>query len=410
MQRMLAATPLSSGRSDLAHRTRAFNRPPDADQAAMLLAELATAPCAYSPVAADMPLTVYGAGNLGRLARDFLAVLGHKLVMVIDRDARRLAQEPSWSSVPLLGLDEAAEHAKDGLRIAVCVVTAPYVPIEQSLQQLGFEDIVPFYDLAESFRGVHPLSNGWFAAPLTAFDREKTTEVLARWDDDVSRAHYLQFLAWRRLREEWVFVAAPPLDCARFFIPEVAGVLNDDEYLLDAGAHDGSVSHAFMQHTKGAFRRIAAIEPDPANRARLEANLQSWLPADPRVTVYDCALAEAEGDALFHDGIDYASQLSQTGRMRVRTRPLDALGVSPTFIKLHLEGAELVVLKGAKRTLLEARPLIAATVYHNDDGIWRTASWLMETLADYRFLFRNHSWCGTGAVIYAIPHERIARR
>jgi FkbM family methyltransferase len=254
------------------------------------------------------------------------------------------------------------------------------------------------------------LSNGWFAAPLTAFDREKTTEVLARWDDDVSRAHHLQFLAWRRLREEWVFDAAPPPDCARFFIPEVAGVLNDDEYLLDAGAHDGSVSHAFMQHTKGAFRRIAAIEPDPANRARLEANLQSWLPADLRVTVYDCALAEAEGDALFHDGIDYASQLSQTGRMRVRTRPLDALGVSPTFIKLHLEGAELVALKGAKRTLLEARPLIAATVYHNDDGIWRTASWLMETLADYRFLFHNHSWCGTGAVIYAIPHERIARR
>jgi len=406
---MLAATPLSPGRSYLAHRARAFKRPPDADQAVMLLAELATAPCAYSPVAADVPLAIYGAGNLGRLARDFLAVVGHKLVMVIDRDARRLAQEPSWSSVPLLGLDEAAQHAKDGLRIAVCVVTAPYVPIERSLQQLGFEDIVPFFDLSESFRSVHPLSNGWFAAPLTAFDREKTAEVLARWDDDVSRAHHLQFLAWRRLREEWVFDAAPTPDCARFFIPEVAGVLNDDEFLLDAGAHDGSVSQAFVRHTKGAFRRIAAIEPDPSNRARLEANLQSWLPADPRVTVYDCALAEAEGDALFHDGLDYASQLSQTGRMRVRTRPLDALGVSPTFIKLHLEGAELVALKGAKRTLLEARPLIAATVYHNDDGIWRTASWLMETLADYRFLFRNHSWCGTGAVIYAIPHERVAR-
>ena len=94
--------------------------------------------------------------------------------------------------------------------------------------------------------------------------------------------------------------------------------------------------------------------------------------------------------------------------MRVRTRPLDALGVSPTFIKLHLEGAELVALKGA-RTLLAARPIVAATVYHNADGIWRTAAWLMETLTDYRFLFRTHSWCGTGAVIYAIPHERIAR-
>lgn len=409
MQRMLAATPLLFGRSHPAHRTRAFNRPLDADQAAMLLAELATAPCAYSPVAADMPLAVYGAGNLGRLARDFLAVVGHKLVMVIDRDARRLAQEPSWSSDRLVRPDEAAKLAKDGLRIAVSVVTAPYVPLERSLQQLGFEDIVPFYDLAESFRSIHPLSNGWFAAPLTAFDQEKTAEVLARWDDDVSRAHHLQFLAWRRLREEWVFNAAPPPDCARFFIPEVAGVLNDDEYLLDAGAHDGSVSHAFMQHTNGAFRRIAAVEPDPSNRARLEANLLSWLPDDARVKVYDCALAAEEGEALFHDGLDYASQLSPTGRMSVTTRPLDTLELSPTFMKLHLEGAELPALKGAHETLLANRPIVAATVYHNVDGIWKTPHWLMETLADYRFLFRNHSWCGTGAVIHAIPHERIAR-
>ena len=409
MHRMLAATPSSSSRSYLAHRARTFDRPPDADRAVMLLAELATAPCAYSPVAADVPLAVYGAGKMGLLARDFLAAVGHKLVMVIDRAAPRLAREPSWWSDPILSPDEAVKHAKDGLRILVCVVTSPYVPVERSLLQLGFKDIVPFYDLAEFFRNVHPLSNGWFAAPLTAFDREKTAAVLARWDDDVSRAHHLQFLAWRRLREEWVFDAAPTPNCVRFFIPEVTGVLKDDEFLLDAGTHEGSVSQAFVRHTKGAFRRIAAIEPDPSNRARLEANLQSWLPADPRVTVYDCALAEAEGDALFHDGLDYASQLSPTGRMHITTRALDTLELSPTFIKVHLEGGELPALQGARETLLANRPIVAVTVYHNADGIWKTPHWLMQLLPNYRFLFRAHSWCGTGAVIYAIPGERIAR-
>ena len=410
MQRMMTAAPLSFGRSHPAHRTRAFKRPPDTDRAATLLAELATASCAYSPEAADVPLALYGAGNMGRLARDFLAKVGHDPVMVIDRDSRRLAQEPSWSSDRLVRPDEAAELAKDGLRIAVSVVTAPYVPLERSLQQLGFEDIVPFYDLAESFRSIHPLSNGWFAAPLTAFDQEKTAEVLARWDDDMSRAHHLQFLAWRRLREEWTFDDAPIPNCTRFFIPEVASVLNDDEFLLDAGAHDGSVSQAFVQHTQGAFRRIAAIEPDPANRARLEANLHSWLPDDARVKVYDYALAENEREALFHDGLDYASQLSPTGRMSVTTRPLDTLELSPTFVKLHLEGAELPALKGAHETLLANRPIVAATVYHNADGIWKTPHWLMETLRDYRFLFRAHSWCGTGAMVYAIPAERASQR
>ena len=66
-------------------------------------------------------------------------------------------------------------------------------------------------------------------------------------------------------------------------------------------------------------------------------------------------------------------------------------------------------MRGARQTLIDCRPIVATTVYHNDDGIWRTALWLMETLSDYRFLFRLHSWCGTGAVIYAIPDERIGR-
>ncbi len=407
MQRSVVATALSVGKSRLPHRSRAFERPPGAAKAVILLAELATAPCAYSPVAADLPLALYGAGNLGRLARDFLNIVGHKPVMAIDRDAGRRAQEPSWSSIPLLDFDQAPEYATDALRVAVCIVTTPYVPIERSLRQLGFDDIVPFYDLAESFRAMHPLSNGWFAAPLTALEQAKTAEVLARWDDDVSRAHHLQFLAWRRLREEWVFDAAPTLDCARFFIPEVVGVLNDDEFLLDAGAHDGSVSQGFGRHTKNAFRRIAAIEPDPANRARLNANLQSWLSTDSRVTVHDCALAETGGEVPFHDGLDYASQLSPTGRLRVATVPLDALGFTPTFVKFHLEGGELPALKGARETLLANRPIVATTVYHNADGIWKTPHWLMQLLPDYRFLFRAHSWCGTGAVVYAIPQERF---
>ena len=276
------------------------------------------------------------------------------------------------------------------------------------MSALGFEDIVPFYDLAESFRHLHPLSNGWFAAPLSAADQENTAKVLALWDDDVSRAHHLQFLAWRRLREEWTFEAAPIPDGSRFFIPEVTGLLHDNEILLDAGAHHGSVTETFLTQTKGAFRQIVAIEPDPFNRAVLADRLRSWLPDDPRVTVYDCALAEDEGEAPFHDGLGYASQLSQTGRMRVTTRPLDALGLAPSFVKLHLEGAELAALEGARQTLLANRPIVAATVYHNADGIWKTPLWLMETLPRYRFLFRAHSWCGTGAVVYAIPQERSA--
>jgi FkbM family methyltransferase len=215
----------------------------------------------------------------------------------------------------------------------------------------------------------------------------------------------LQFLAWRRLREEWTFEGAPPTACRRFLIPEVTSVLRGDEVFLDGGAHLGVITEAFAAETAGAFRRIIAVEPDPASRARCKQALDS----DPRIEVLGCALGERDGQALFHDGLGYASQLSDTGSLQLEARTIDALGLAPTFVKLHLEGGELAALKGARRTLLEHRPVVAATVYHNADGIWRTPLWLMETLPDYRFLLRIDSWCGTSAVVYAIPNERSAK-
>lgn len=392
----------------LLHRARSFDGLPNATQAQSLLAELATARCRFAPAWSDRPLALYGAGNLGRLARNFLNAVGQHLAMVIDRNARALANDPEWSDTRMLDPADVPHSAKSRVCLVVSIANSPYVPLEQSLLDLGFADIVPFYDFAESFRHLHPLSNGWFAPALTADDRENTARVLQCWHDDVSRAHHLQFLAWRRLRDEWSFKEAPVPDGFRFFIPEVASVLHRKEFLLDAGAHHGSVIEAFVAQTGGKFRQVVAIEPDPWNRARLKELLRSRL-ADGRFSVLSCALGYGEGEARFHDGLGYASQISDTGEMRVIVRPLDALDLTPTFIKLHLEGGELAALRGARQTLLSSRPLIAATVYHNADGIWRTPFWLMETLPDYRFLFRAHSWCGTGAVVYAIPNERTAR-
>ena len=398
----------SVGTPPLLHRAQLFDHLPDRSDAVALLAELAAEPCLFAPVPADRPLALYGAGNLGRLARDFLKIAGLECAFVVDRDAARLVDDPAWSDTRLLHPDAVTASDRRDVRLLVSIATSPYGPIERALIAQGFSDVAPFYDLAESFRHRHPLSNGWFAPPLAATDRDNTARVLAGWDDDISRAHHLQFLAWRWLREEWTFAAAPVLQCARFFIPEVAGVLHDHEVLLDGGAHHGGVTEAFLKHTVGAFRQVVAVEPDPANRARLMDRLQSWAPGDRRITVLDCALADSTGTALFRDGLDYASQLSDTGELRVALRPIDALGVSPSVLKLHLEGAELAALAGARATLLADRPIVAATIYHNADGIWRTPLWLMESLPRYRFLFRLDAWCGTGAVIYAIPHERSA--
>jgi len=357
------------------NRARSFNRLPSLGEA---MDTFATAPRLAPPPPTERPLYLYGAGNLGTLAREFLTAVGHDLAGIFERGD------------PIPDADA---------RVAVSVVTSPYAAIERGLADRGCTDVVPFYDLAESLRGQHPLSNGWFAEPFTAADRSEIESVFAGWDDDASRAHHLQFMAWRRLREEWTFADAA-VSTARYFIPEVAAGLHDHEIFLDGGAHHGAVSLAFAAMTGNP--RVIAVEPDAANRAVLCEELSDL----PDLTVLDCALAEKDGAGAFSEGYGFASKLSAFGQTQVNAHSIDSLDVEPTFIKLHLEGGELDALRGARDTLHAHRPIVTATVYHNADGLWRTADWLMRELDDYRFLFRNHCWCGAGAVVYAIPRER----
>ena len=93
----MATLPLRSSESPLLHEARAFGRPPGLGECQALLTSLAQAPCGFGPVPASRPLALYGAGNLGRLARDFLKAVGLDFVMVIDRNARRMADDPAWS-------------------------------------------------------------------------------------------------------------------------------------------------------------------------------------------------------------------------------------------------------------------------------------------------------------------------
>lgn len=387
------------------YRARHFAAPPSAAEALTLLDEIAASTPDFPTVPTDMPLAIYGAGNLGQMAREFLAEVGRDFDFVIDRNADALRQHPLWRDKPVYAPDAVPAHLKQSHLVLVTVVTAPYVPLEAMLDDLGFAHIAPFYDFAENFRAMHSLSNGWYAPPLSESDRRNAAHVLCGFADDASRAHHLQFIAWRQLRQEWLFDGTVVANHNRFFILEVLVGLEADPIFLDGGAHHGSVSLA-LDGLRPGWRQILAVEPDAANRTVLEKAFRDHWPDGGRTLVVGDALGAEQGEARFHSGLGYASQISPIGQDTITLTTLDALDIAPTFVKLHLEGGELDALKGGLETFPRARPIIAATVYHNADGIWKTALWLMENLRDYRILFRTHSWCGTGAVVYAIPNEK----
>lgn len=386
---------------------RQFSRLPDPAEARRMLRRLHSAPCHAAPRRVDKPVTLYGAGNLGQLAHAYFKRIGVTVQTVVDANADTLANTPFWQQTRLMAPEEVPNKLKTKTLLAICIANDPFTPVAEYLTRQGWQDAVPFYDIAEAYRDRHPLSNGWFTEAFSDTDLDRIETVLDGWHDAVSRAHHLQFIAWRRLRQEWTFSAAPVTTDDRFFIPEVLDCLNHEERFIDLGAHTGSVTRRFCQLTGGRFSELCLIEPDRTSLEQLEVTMDELgLCDDSRLRVMDCGIAARTGMGRFYEGLDYASQLTPLGKRKLPVVALDDLEFTPTFIKLHLEGGELDALKGAEQTLLSHRPIVVATSYHNAQGLWELPLWLMQTLPNYRFLLRLHSWCGTGAVIYALPNER----
>jgi FkbM family methyltransferase len=377
--------------------------PVDKKRAHALLAKLFALPVATPlRVTGQEKIVLYGAGNLGLLANEFLAHVGITPIAVLDVnavDGAQLADE-----IPVYRPQEYTPD--DSAIVLVTIGNAAYEPIAETLHARGWKQVLPFYDYAEHFCEAHPLNNGWFSGALSEHDRAEIIATMDGWADDASRAAYLQFLAWRIARAEWVFDTAPVNPADRFFIPEFARHLSGDEVFVDAGAYDGRVTAELLKRM-GGLREAHLIEPDVANAAALSIMLDAMPDGmRARVTVHHVALGDGAENSLFSSGFGMASRLGGPEAAAVETTTLDALNLAPTCIKLHLEGGELPALRGAQNTLIIHRPLLTLTVYHNRDGLWQTAHWLRASLPRYRFYFRAHSWCGTGAVIYAVPEER----
>lgn len=352
----------------------------------------------------EQGVILYGAGQLGSMAVEYLRAIEIPVHSIIDRAAQ--PGQLFMDSIPLIPLSQA--QPQDDIPLLVTTVSAPYSEIAAGLQAQGWNKVLPFYDFAQIFATQHPLNNGWFSGELLPEERTEIERVVTTLIDPQSRAAYIQFLAWRCLREDWIFKDAPINVSDRFFIPQVVALLSEQEHFVDVGSYDGRVFRQFLTLCNNRFESALLIEPDHDNYAQLSQETQQ-LPADLRskVKLLNMAVSETNDEQSFSHGFGFMSRLDfPMTDGTIATTTLDQLNPPCTLLKLHIEGSEMNALDCAITTLKRERPIVMVTVYHNRDGLWKLPLWLMDNLTDYQFLFRLHNWCGTGAVIYAIPEER----
>jgi FkbM family methyltransferase len=148
--------------------------------------------------------------------------------------------------------------------------------------------------------------------------------------------------------------------------------LQTGDTFVDVGAHIGYYSLK-MARVVGPNGHVIAIEPNARTVRQLQDNIRES--GAKTITVQPVACSDAEGSIeLFvapraNTGETSLSRKnaskegSSVESYRVRARPLDAIiresGVSRVdVIKIDVEGAELLVLKGARETLTRYHPLL----------------------------------------------------
>lgn len=342
-------------------------------------------------------VVIYGAGDLGKLAYNHLKYIGKNPMFFIDRSAK---VGDMLYDLDVYNTNNAPYKNKWPLLVATA--SHPYTDISNSLVNLGFTNVFSFYDYAQQFNSIHPINNGWFAGKLSDDDMNGMRFVMDSLCDNESRASYLQAIEWRLTRRDLIFTDAPVIKDNRYFIEEITNVIREDEVFLDIGAYDGRVLDKFLSITNNKIKHAYLLEPDLKNFTELSKRMVGRQ----GVTINDTVVLDCDGTIDFCDGFGMTSKVCGIKEIKKSCKKIDSLSIKPTFVKIHAEGGELKIVKGAINTFTKYRPIITITLYHSRDGLWEIQKTLIDMLRDYKFFHRMHSWMGTGTVIYCIPKER----
>lgn len=131
--------------------------------------------------------------------------------------------------------------------------------------------------------------------------------------------------------------------------------------VYDIGAHVGFYTLLASELVREGGR-VIAFEPALRNLKYLKKHLE--INHCDNVIVVEAAVSDKSGSSHFNEGHNSSmGHLSENGDLTINTVSIDELvgnGKIPTpdYIKIDVEGAELLVLKGAKSTLINYSPKI----------------------------------------------------
>lgn len=357
-------------------------------------------------------LVLFGAGGFGRRTLAGLRAAG--LEPLAFADNRAALWGTSVDGLAVLSPEQAAQQFASTAAFVVTIWGAGsphrFAHSVEQLGELGCPVVIPATWL--SWRYSTQLLP-FYALDLPSRLLAEASEVRRAFRilaDDRSRAEYVSQIEWRLYGDPSVL--SHPVEGRQYLVTDVALPLRDD-VVLDCGAYDGDTLRSWLKDRGDSFARYLALEPDPLTLVRLQRCVAK-LPADiaGRVQILPYSVSDSTGPVTFSASGLLSSSLSPGEGVVVESIRLDDLdrqlgGITPTFVKVDIEGAELDALDGGAELLGRSHPLIAIAVYHCQDHLWRVPLAVHELWPEYRCFLRPHNEEGWDLILYAVPPERV---
>ena len=348
----------------------------------------------------NRPVWIFGAGKFGRDLCEVLKHEGFEIRGFIESDARKesVLDLPvrSWRNISPGSLTEQ-------LAIGIFNRDMPLDELKAIAAAAGFRDIFMPWDLYAQF-GKHLGWRYWLSPPeiitgnLSALERTYLTLA-----DEESRRCLLEVCAFRLgFHTSYAgFTHAERMYFNHLTVPPLQG--RNITY-VDGGAYNGDT---FLEIN--SLLEVAAaylFEPDEDNYRALVATVNM---VNGAAVCLPLALADQYHILSFQGENGEGCALSSVGSAQIAAAALDEIlpGRHVDFIKLDVEGAEIQALGGAAGLIRKFRPILAISLYHKPEDIWRIPEVLTTICSQYRFYIRQHYYNSFEMVLYAIP-ENIA--
>lgn len=344
---------------------------------------------------------VYGSGDgLITLSVFVLQKFGLTPEAILDK---KFSEPTTYMGIPALSPEyyqPSHELVTDGVAIISVGKVQFHQEIKESLQQLGFSNIILASDIYE-----YHLSHAHFeftenARKFFAASIPEIKKAYSLITDNRSKSIFQQLLRFH------ISQATVQIDHDKIteqYFPQDIKLHQGPARFINCGAYNGDTIEQLFQH-HGRIEALACFEPDGQNFSRLVETLGSESKKYAKeVTAFPCGTWECDEQLKFSSGNRINSSISEDGDTVIQCVALDhALpDFAPTFINMDIEGAEPNAIRGASKLIKRHKPDLAVCVYHKPEHLWEILLLLHEIVPEYRFYFRNYTGFPAETVLYA---------